>query len=130
MLAGLVAAGLWLRTLQPMNLAAAVAWPWMSPTVVTLYFLDGDSERTRPPDGPILFPVSRRVPRDADLPRAAIEALLAGPPASRLKSALPAGVASRETADGTNWRRENSTQCGGDKASGGTRLPLHIRRAG
>lgn len=123
LLALLLGAGLWLRTLQPLNLAAAVAWPWSGTTIVTLYFLDGGSERTRPSevwertrptevlertrptegsestrpaDGPFLFPVSRRMALDAELPRRAAEALLAGPPAgSRLKSPFPPGVALR-----------------------------------
>lgn len=81
-LAALLALGWWLRTLQPLNLAAAVAWPWASSTV-TLYYADG----------PHLFPVSRRMALDADLPRATVDALLAGPPAgSPLTSALPSGV--------------------------------------
>lgn len=84
--AALLVAGLWLRTLQPLNLTAAVGWPWTSTTIVTLYFADGAS----------LFPVSRRMPLDAELPRATIEALLVGPPAaSRLENPLPPGVALR-----------------------------------
>jgi spore germination protein GerM len=92
----LIGTGLWLRTLQPLDLAASVGWPWTSTTVVTLYFLDGGSERTRPTDGPYLFPVSRRMSVDAELPRRTMEALLAGPPPDgRLSSAVPAGVALR-----------------------------------
>ena len=78
-------AGLWLRTLQPMNLAAGLAgWlPWPTTTTVTLYFIEG----------PFFFPVSRRMPATDELPRAALEALLAGPSAaSGLTSALPSGV--------------------------------------
>ncbi|MBI3049957.1 MAG: GerMN domain-containing protein [Acidobacteria bacterium] len=82
-LAALLVLGWWLRTLQPHNLTAAVAWPWSS-TTLTLYYADG----------PYLFPLSRRVPSGTDLPRAAIEGLLAGPPAgSPLASALPPGLA-------------------------------------
>jgi spore germination protein GerM len=81
--AALIGAGLFLRTLDPPNLAGAVAWPWRSATVVTLYFgADG-----------ILFPLSRHMQDDADLPRRAMEALLAGPPAGgRLASLVPAGL--------------------------------------
>ncbi len=78
-------AGLWLRTLQPMNLAAGLAgWlPWPTTTTVTLYFIEG----------PFLFPVSRRMPATDELPRAVLEALLAGPStASGLTSAVPSGV--------------------------------------
>ena len=77
-------AGLWLRTLPPMNLAAGLggSLPWTTSTV-TLYFAEG----------PFLFPVSRRMPVTDDLPRAALEALLAGPSAaSGLTSALSSGV--------------------------------------
>ena len=68
-----------------MNLAAGTAgWlPWARTATVTLYFADG----------PFLFPVSRQVPATDELPRTALEALLAGPgPASGLTGALPPGV--------------------------------------
>ena len=85
-LAVLFGAGLWLRTFQPLNLAAAVPWPWSSTAVVTLYFADG----------PFLFPVSRRMALEPELPHKAVEALLAGPPpGNRLKNPLPPGVALR-----------------------------------
>lgn len=85
-LAVLLAAGLWLRTLQPLDLAASVGWPWTSTTVVTLYFADGA----------YLFPVSRRMSIDAELPRRTMAALLAGPPpGSRLTGAVPAAVVLR-----------------------------------
>jgi spore germination protein GerM len=77
--------GLWLRTLQPMNLAAGLAgWsPWTTTAIVTLYFADGQ----------FLFPVSRRMPATDELPRAALEALLAGPSAaSGLTNPIPPGV--------------------------------------
>ena len=66
--------GLWLRTLQPMNLAASLAgWsPWTSTATVTLYFTDGE----------FLFPVSLRMPATDERPHAALEALLAGPSAA------------------------------------------------
>lgn len=93
LLALLLAAGFWLRTLQPLSLGA-VGWPWASAATVTLYFSAGD----------VLFPLSRRVPRDTDLPRAAAEALIAGPPAgSSLKSPLPDGTVLRSV------RVENGT---------------------
>lgn len=85
LLGAVFGAGLWLRTLQPMNLAAGTAgWlPWARTATVTLYFADG----------PFLFPVSRQVPATDELPRTALEALLAGPgPASGLTGALPPGV--------------------------------------
>jgi spore germination protein GerM len=51
--------------------------------MVTLYFSDGRS----------LFPVSRRMPTNDDLPRAALQALLAGPSAgSGLRNTIPPGV--------------------------------------
>ncbi len=68
-----------------MNLAASLAgWsPWTSTATVTLYFAEGQ----------FLFPVSRRMPATDELPRAALEALLAGPgAASGLTSLLPSGV--------------------------------------
>ena len=81
-LAALLALGWWLRTLPPLNLMAAVAWPWAR-TAVTVYYADG----------PYLYPLSRRLAQDAELPRAAVEALLAGPPAhSPLTSAVPPGL--------------------------------------
>ena len=81
-LAVLLALGWWLRTLEPLHLTAAVVWPWTS-TTITVYYADG----------PFLFPVSRRLPSAADLPRASIEALLAGPPVQTgLSSTLPAGL--------------------------------------
>ena len=61
----------------------AAAWPWGTTTTATLYFVDGR----------FLFPVSRRMPASDDLPRAALEALLAGPSAgSGLTSPIPPGV--------------------------------------
>jgi spore germination protein GerM len=57
-------------------------WPWKT-TTVTLYFSDGR----------FLFPVSRRMPTNDDLPRAALQALLAGPSAdSGLTNPVPPGV--------------------------------------
>ena len=56
--------------------------PWAT-TTATLYFVDGGS----------LFPVSRRMSTSDDLPRAALQALLAGPNGgSGLTSAIPPGV--------------------------------------
>jgi len=82
-LAAALLLGWWLRTLDPPGLAAAVPWPWATATL-TVYHADGAR----------LFPVSRRVPADADLARAAVEALLAGPPAgTSLTSPLPTGLA-------------------------------------
>ncbi len=76
-----IGTGLWLRTLEPMDRAGWL--PWTPTATVTLYFAEG----------PLLFPVSRRVPATDELPRVALEALLAGPSAaSGLASALPRGV--------------------------------------
>ena len=56
--------------------------PWAT-TTATLYFVDGGS----------LFPASRRMSTSDDLPRAALQALLAGPTGgSGLTSAIPPGV--------------------------------------
>ena len=84
-LTALLATGLWLRTLPPMGVATDIAswWPWSPARIATLYFSDGQ----------FLFPVSRRIPSSDDLPRAVLEALLAGPRAdSGLVSPIPKGV--------------------------------------
>ena len=61
----------------------AAWWPWGTSTTATLYFADGR----------FLFPVSRRMPASDDLPRAALQALLAGPSAgSGLTNPIPPGV--------------------------------------
>jgi spore germination protein GerM len=61
----------------------AAWWPWGTTTTTTLYVVDGR----------FFFPVSRRMPTNDDLPRAALQALLAGPSAgSGLKSPIPPGV--------------------------------------
>jgi spore germination protein GerM len=81
-LAALVAAGAWMRTL-PAGSMRVFRHP---ATTVNLYFVDGG----------FLFPVSRQFQTDDRLPRAALEALLAGPHRSRtVKSAVPDGVAVR-----------------------------------
>jgi spore germination protein GerM len=84
LLATLLAAGFWVRSL-PTNIAPDLAaWrPWATTTTVTLYFVDDRS----------WFPVSRRMPSSDDLPRAALQALLAGPKAgSGLTSSIPPDV--------------------------------------
>lgn len=79
-LVALVGAGLGLRTLPQKALSAW--WPWKT-TMVTLYF----------PNGHSIVPVSRRLTRDADVPRAALQALLAGPSKeSGVQSPIPPGV--------------------------------------
>jgi spore germination protein GerM len=61
----------------------AAWWPWGATTIATLYFTDGR----------FLFPVSRRMPANDELPRAALQALLAGPSAgSGLTNPIPPGV--------------------------------------
>ena len=85
LLASLVGAGFWLRSLAPTKAAAGLAgWrAWTTPPAVTLYFADGG----------FLFPVSRRMSNTDDAPRAALQALLAGPAASSgLASPIPPGV--------------------------------------
>ena len=95
LLATLLGTGLWMRSLPPIKGAAGVAawWPWTTSTTVTLYFADGR----------FLFPVSRRMPTNDELPRAALQALLAGPSAgSGLRGPVPPGVEIRsfQLADG------------------------------
>lgn len=71
--------------LSPANATGGSAkwWPWQKSKIVTLYF----------PDGQVFFPVSRRMPTNDDLPRAALQALLAGPsPGSGLTNPMPRGV--------------------------------------
>jgi len=68
-----------------MHVAPGLAawWPWGTTTTVTLYFADGR----------FLFPVSRQMPVNDDLPRATLQALLAGPSqGSGLTSPIPPGV--------------------------------------
>ena len=88
-LAAMLGVGLWARSLPSGDAASGRQsgfWPWKTSTTVTLYFSDGR----------YLFPVSRRMPQGDELPRAALEALLAGPGAKgRLTSPIPPGVAIR-----------------------------------
>ena len=83
-LLAVVAFGFWLRSLSPAKAVWEVAeWPWARATTVTLYFSDGQS----------LFPVSRRMPANSELPSGVLRALLAGPDArSSLESWIPPGV--------------------------------------
>jgi spore germination protein GerM len=84
-LAVLFGTGWWLRSLPSTEISSVLgSWrPWTSSTMVTLYFSDGE----------FLFPVSRRMPANDSLPRAALQALLDGPgAASKLKSSIPTGV--------------------------------------
>ena len=77
--------GLWLRSLPSTNIFSVLGpWrPWTSSTAVTLYLSDGD----------FLFPVSRRMPVNDGLPRAALQALLDGPgTGSRLQRSVPSSV--------------------------------------
>ena len=79
----LVSAGLGVRNLpQKVSPGLAAWWPWTT-TTVTVYFTDGR----------FIVPVSRRMARNGDLPRATLHALLAGPAAgSGLKNPVPRGV--------------------------------------
>jgi len=79
-----LAAGMLLRNVQSRMADSPSAWqPWAGARVVTLYFSDGR----------FLFPLSRRIADTTDLPRAALESLIAGPPASSsLKNPIPQGI--------------------------------------
>ena len=88
-LTALVGMGIWMRTLPTGFLGDGQRWPWQTRATVNLYFLDG----------PFLFPVSRRLPADDQLARAALEGLLAGSSrAGRLRSAIPRDVEIRSFA--------------------------------
>ena len=85
LLAALVAAGIWLRRIEPIAASASLTtWrPWARSTAVTLYFLRGQT----------LFPVSRRLPASADLPRVTLQSLIDGPSnVSGLANPIPPGV--------------------------------------
>jgi len=120
-LAVLFVLGWWLRTLQPLGLAAAVPWPWTTATL-TIYFADGA----------YLFPLSRRVPSNTDLPRAALAALLAGPPAgSVLTSAVPPdlGLDELEIVDGiAHVRLSGSVQALREMPLGATAIVATLGR--
>jgi spore germination protein GerM len=79
-----VAVGFWLRSLSTTKASFGfVEWPWARTATVTLYFSDGR----------FLFPVSRHMPANGELPNAVLHALLAGPDArSNLKSWIPPGT--------------------------------------
>jgi len=84
-LALLFGTGLWLRTLPSTTISSALGgWrPWTRSSMVTLYFADGE----------FLFPVSRRMPANDNLHRAALQALIDGPRANTgLKRSIPSGV--------------------------------------
>ncbi len=84
-IAALFGLGLWLRTLPATTSASGLGhwWPWTRSTNVTLYFVDGQ----------FLFPVSRRMPANDNLPRAVLQALLDGPRAGTgLQQSIPSGV--------------------------------------
>jgi len=97
LIAILVTAGLWLRSLPALKATAGLtSWsPWTRSKMVTLYFADGR----------FLFPVSRRIQTSDEMPRATLQALLSGPSAdSGLTNPIPPGVEIR------------SFQLGGGKA--------------
>jgi hypothetical protein len=79
----LLGVGVGVRSLpQKVSPGLAAWWPWTTSTV-TLYFSDGR----------FVVPVSRRMTRNADLPRATLQALIDGPTArSGLKNPVPEGV--------------------------------------
>ena len=80
----LVVLGFWMRSLatEGVRLRQLGPWPW-STTAVTLYFGDGTS----------FVPVSRRMTAGENVPRLALEALLAGPRSSTgLATSVPPGV--------------------------------------
>ena len=79
-----VATGVWLRSLPASGVGPVAAW-WTGSAreTQTVYFYDG----------PLLVPVSRRLDARSDAPRAALEALLSGPPADTgLHTAIPLDV--------------------------------------
>jgi len=85
LIAILVATGFWLRSLPSLTGTAdsTRSWPWTRSRMVTLYFADGS----------FMFPVSRRIPTGDNVPRAALQALLAGPSGgSGLTNPIPQGV--------------------------------------
>ena len=85
LLLSLVIAGLWARSLPSMKDGNRIPrrWPWDSTRTVTLYFSNG----------PFFFPVSRQIPTGGDLPRSALQSLIAGPRAgTNLESAIPQGT--------------------------------------
>lgn len=85
LLAALLGAGFWVRSLPPLKVSPGLAewWPGTTPTMAALYFADGR----------FLFPVSRRMPANGDRPRAVLQALLAGPNAGTgLTNPVPPGV--------------------------------------
>jgi spore germination protein GerM len=85
--AALVGVGLWARAAATTGPELRLdEWlPWLRPAPVTLYFVDEASG--------YLVPVSRPMPKREDLPRAALEALIAGPAGdSRLVNPIPAGT--------------------------------------
>jgi spore germination protein GerM len=97
-LAVLFMTGLWLRSLPSTSMSSVLGgWqPWARSSMVTLYFSDGE----------FLFPVSRRIPANDDLPRAALQALLDGPGAARrLQRSVPSGVAIRSLQLGDGMAR-------------------------
>lgn len=79
----LAGVGVGVRNLaQTLSPGFAARWPWTT-TTVTLYFSDGR----------FIVPVSRRMTRNVDLPRATLQALLDGPAArSELTNPVPEGV--------------------------------------
>jgi spore germination protein GerM len=83
-LLAVVAAGFWLRSLSPGQASRFVDWrPWAKTAAVTLYFSDGR----------FLFPVSRRLRANNELPSAVLNALVAGPDTgSSLKNPIPSGM--------------------------------------
>ncbi len=88
-IAALFCAGLALRMVDPPRLSATVFQLWPATTTVTLYFGEGGR----------LFPLSRPMTAGPDLPRQAIESLLAGPPpSSALERVVPHGLTLRQIA--------------------------------
>src|SRR5438093_3915628 len=81
LVASLIGGGLWLRSLQSAKTTnGGQTWlPWPRTTMVTLYFSDGR----------FLFPVSRRMRTNLELPHAMLQALLNGPTAGDLKNPIP-----------------------------------------
>ena len=108
LLASVIGGGLWLRSLQSAKTTnGEQTWlPWPRTTMVTLYFSDGH----------FLFPVSRRMRTNIELPHAALQALLNGPSAGDLKNPIPPDVQLRSFALEDGLAHVNLSAAPGDTA--------------
>jgi spore germination protein GerM len=109
LLVSLIGVGLWLRSLQSAKMTDGeqTRLPWSRTTMVTLYFNDGR----------FLFPVSRRMPTNNELPHAALQALLNGPIAGDLKNPIPHDVQLRSFVIEDGLAHVNLSAAPGDTAA-------------